>query len=66
MRLIHTATGQEAEIGDAVLSFRGHVGNIDEIHKPHKSSSSGHVTVGGHYNYVSVWGLKWIEREDRV
>lgn len=65
MKLIHRDNGMEAFVGDPVISFRGNCGRIKAIHPPHKSSSSGHITVGESYNYVSVWGLRWIEREDR-
>lgn len=72
MRLIHTATGEEAEVGDLVTSFRDENAIIKHFVPPHKPSSSGHVsityldrkTMPG-YNYVGVWGLEWIEREDR-
>ena len=71
MKLIHQGTNKEAKISDKVTDFRGEdTGTITYFSKPHKPSSSGRVTVtldNGHAveHYVSVWGLEWIEREDR-
>lgn len=74
MKLIHVADGRFAKIGDLVTSFRGAPGTISHFVPPHKPSSSGHISVkvsagapdsGASYNYVGVWGLEWIDREDR-
>lgn len=72
MKLIHTKTLKNVELGDLVTSFRGGRGIVKHFVPPHKPGSSGHVSVkvsGDHdreaYNYVGVWGLEWIDREDR-
>ena len=72
MKLIHTATLKPAEIGDEVTTRKGDTGIIKYFIPPHKPASSGHVSVAytdretmPGYHYVSVWGLEWIEREDR-
>lgn len=72
MKLIHTKTLQPVKIGDAVTSFKGDKATIAHFLPPHKPSSSGHVSVKytdrntmDGYNYVGVWGLEWIDREDR-
>ena len=72
VKLIHTLTLKTAEIGDKVTTLKGTRGTIAHFIPPHKPSSSGHVSVKfsdqntmNAYNYVSVWGLEWIDREDR-
>lgn len=69
MKLIHIRTGKEAKAGDLVTKDDGQQGVIDSFSKPHKPSSEGKVYVDTNVrkqeNYASVWGLKWIEREDR-
>jgi len=72
LRLIHLADDDTADVGDTVTSSKGDVGVITHFRPPHKPNSEGHVTValveglGSQYNYVSVWGLQWINREDRL
>jgi hypothetical protein len=63
---------REAKIGDPITDFRGTTGIISHCDPPHKPESTGHVSVmitgpGRRigYNYVNVWGLEWIDREDR-
>lgn len=70
MKLIHVKTGKEAKVGDAVKSFRGREAKIVSFEKPHKPSSEGYVNVIDEDNnkltyYAGVYGLKWIDREDR-
>lgn len=70
MKLIHINSLKNVELGDVVRSFRGDQGVVHHFVPPHKPSSSGHVSVrvDTHqemYNYVGVWGLEWIDREDR-
>ena len=47
-------------------SFRGEVATLKELHAPHKPSSEGHVTTTLGHHYVSVYGLEWVDREDRA
>lgn len=70
MKLIHIQSLEPVAVGDVVRSFRGEQGLVHHFVPPHKPSSSGHVSVraaGGteHYHYVGVWGMEWIDREDR-
>lgn len=71
MRLVHTSTGKEVQIGDSVVSFREEKATIVHITKPHKPASTGRVGVkfsgsGSVSEYFpGVFGLDWIEREDR-
>lgn len=71
MKLIHKSTGLEAKIGD-IVHFPSLVSpcRIAAFSPPHKPASEGRVTVldwnNNYYErYVSVFGLKWIDREDR-
>ncbi len=71
MRLVYDNTGIEVKTGDVV-----HIDDVPHyvvsFNKPHKSSSSGKVSVkemtdkgfSAEY-YVSVIDATWIEREDR-
>lgn len=70
MKLIHLATKKEAKVGDLVKTRDGELAKLTYFTKPHKPSSEGKVSV--EYSdgvrreyYVSVFGLEWIEREDR-
>lgn len=66
MKLVHKDTGKEVEVGDTVTSFRGDFATVRFFQKPHKPSSSGKFTTGGGFEYyVGVFGLEWIDREDR-
>ena len=71
MRLVYKVTGKEVKVGDIVTTFRGDKCEVKYFRPPHKSSSSGKVTVqleGSNLSmeyYVSVIGAEWIEREDR-
>jgi len=73
LRLIHEASGIRAHVGDFVGNKRNNeVRFISYFREPHKPASEGKVSTQVTYgdsssreNYVSVWGLKWIEREDR-
>lgn len=73
MRLIFEATGEEVKVGS-----RCKVNGVDHVvtyfRPPHKPSSSGKICVKlaqqssintGREYYVSVIGVKWIEREDQ-
>lgn len=72
MRLIHKKTGLEIGVGDIVALDNQQV-KILHAPKPHSPASSGKVTVmirdnlGEHEvtYYAGVFGLEWIEREDR-
>lgn len=75
MRLVYEATGEEVKVGDKVTTAGGEEVTVAHFAKPHKSSSSGKVTVEYKAEsdsrfafrefYVSVIGAKWIEREDQ-
>jgi hypothetical protein len=65
MKLIHLNTGLPVVVGDTVFNFRGEETTVVSFVKPHKPDSSGHVTTGLGYHYVGVYGLEWIDREDR-
>ena len=69
MKLIYTDTGKEVRVGDRVELISGLV-TVTHFRPPHKSSSSGKVTVrfpdGSCVEYyVSVIGAKWVDREDQ-
>lgn len=68
MRLVHRRTGVEVKVGDPVVSKGGREGRVTFFREPHKPASEGKITVSDCMGerYVSVWGLQWIEREDRV
>jgi len=75
MKLVYTKTETEVKVGDVVnIGEEDEVENVEVIHfrEPHKSSSSGKVSVKyvdhdwSREFYVSVIGAEWIEREDRV
>jgi hypothetical protein len=59
-KLINEKDGSEVKIGDKVVSFRGEETIVMHKHPPHKPSSSGHITTGLGYHYVSVYGTKWV------
>lgn len=73
MRLVHEATGAEAQIGEVLTDFRGYKMRLISIEKPRSPASTGRVYVreldadhdytSGYY--PSVFDLEWIEREDR-
>lgn len=71
MKLIHKHTGLEAKIGDVVRFPKdARPCRILYFKKPHKPASEGHVTVADwngqtHERYCGVFGLEWIDREDR-
>lgn len=72
MKLIHLSTLETVKLGDFVTDFRGATGRISHFVPPHKPGSTGHVSVSidgpgerEGYNYVGVWGMEWIDREDR-
>lgn len=72
MKLIHKATGVEVKVGDAVKNSRGETGTIEGWVRPRHTASEGQIGViraGMNvplYNYASVWGCEWVEREDRA
>ena len=77
MKLIYTLphgknikVGQEVKVGDKALTFRGEPVTVEYFVPPHKSGSSGKVTVkdteGNMREYfVGVIDAEWIDREDR-
>jgi len=74
MKLVYIKTLKPVELGDLVENFRGAKGIVKHFVPPHKPSSTGHISVkvatdgpgeGEAYNYVGVWGMEWIDREDR-
>lgn len=70
MRLINKQTGKEVYAGDTIQDPDGNDVMVINCSKPHKPASSGKIVVSGVDNqayerYVSVFGLEWIEREDR-
>lgn len=72
MRLVYKATGKEVKVGDIATMRDGNQCEVKYFRPPHKSSSSGKVTVKevgcscDMEYYVSVIGAEWIEREDRA
>lgn len=72
MRLVYKETGEEVKVGDVVTLSNEKKCKVAYFRPPHKTSSSGKVTVQfgeDKFNcmeyYVSVIGAEWIEREDR-
>lgn len=75
MKLINRLTGQEVKVGDTVYDVRdGDEYTVDFFREPHKACSEGKISVkqtgaeeyfSSMEYYVSVFGLEWIEREDR-
>ena len=65
MRLVHEETGKEIEIGQKVMSFRNEEFTVLSIEKPHKPSSTGRIYTEAGGRFPSVYGCKWIEREDQ-
>lgn len=71
MKLVYKDTNREVKVGDSVILFDGTVGKVTYFRPPHKSSSSGKISVrlnGDSFDseyFVSVIGAEWIEREDR-
>ena len=57
--------GQEVQLGDKARTFRGEEVTVLYFRPPHKSGSSGKITVDNGYGeseyYVGVIGAKWIE-----
>ena len=65
MKLVRDINGLEVKVGDKVVNPDGKATIISYIEKPHKPAASGRVETGLGFHYVSVYGLEWIEREDR-
>ena len=57
VKLVCLSTGDEKNIGDTVLSFRGEERVITSMAPPHKSSASGYVNNF----YAGVYNLKFVE-----
>ena len=57
VKLVCASTGDERNIGDEVMSFRGDLVTIDSMNPPHKSSVSGYVNNF----YAHVYNLKFVE-----
>ena len=57
VKLIDVNTGNEVNIGDKLVDFRGGESEARYFEPPHKASSSG--KVNGYY--ASVYGLKYVE-----
>lgn len=73
MKLIFIETGNEVRLGDIAHTFRGEKVKVVGIDQPHKSSSTGRVTVefsdgdrGAQSFFPGVIEAKWIDREDRA
>lgn len=72
MKLIFSKTRNEVKLGDLANTFRGEIVTVVGIDQPHKSSSTGRVTVkfsdgeSARSFYPSVIDAEWIEREDRA
>lgn len=70
MKLIYIKDLRPVEVGDPVTNFRGQTGIVKHFLPPHKPASTGHISVDcgegvEAWNYVGVWGMEWIDREDR-
>ena len=74
MRLVYKDTGEEVKVGDVITREDRRQYQVVYFREPHKSSSSGKVTVrapdegshsGGMEYFVSIIGAHWIEREDQ-
>ena len=70
MKLIYIKDLRPVSVGDLVTDFKGRKGIVKHFVPPHKPASSGHISVElagtmDGYNYVGVWGMEWIDREDR-
>lgn len=71
MKLVYKSTRQEVKIGDRITLSNGDEVTVTFFREPHKSSSSGKVSVEQdairwtNEYYVGVIGAEWIEREDR-
>jgi hypothetical protein len=64
--LVYKETGQPVRIGDEVTLRDGEIVTVASFRPPHKSSSSGHVTVklaNGNVMeyYANVISAEWIE-----
>lgn len=63
--------GKRVEIGQEVKTRKGDKYSVDTITLPHKSSSTGFVTIKDHANgslhtyYPSVIGAVWVGRTDQ-
>lgn len=75
MRLIDIETQENIAVGSIVTMPKDRNGIewiVVYMPKPHKPASSGKVTcrkMGTNEQveyYAGVWGLEWIEREDRL
>jgi len=66
MRLIHKKTGKEVAVGDKITSFRGEETTVQFFREPHAARSSGKVvTAEDREFYVGVYGMEWVDRDDR-
>lgn len=76
MKLIHEATGEPAKIGEMLTDRDGQQAKLLSIREPHSPASTGRVYVEWDAEdeddrfrqeyFPSVFGLEWIEREDRT
>ena len=57
VKLVCLSTGDEKNIGDEVMSFRGDLATITSMNPPHKSSASGYVNNF----YAGVYNLTFVE-----
>ena len=57
VKLVCESTGDEKNIGDTVLSFRGDLVTIGSMQPPHKESASGYVNNF----YANVYNCKYVE-----
>lgn len=73
MRLVHKKTGEPVKAGDKITSFRGEEAVLVDKYKPDASNALGRVYVRWSDGpedvqigfYPSVFGLEWVDREDR-
>ena len=70
MKLIYNKTGVEVKVGDIATDFRGDLRTVTFFREPHKSSSSGKISLlnaDGRTSecFVGVIDAAWIDREDR-
>ena len=66
MILIHESSNLTVERGDSVVDFRGVAGTVMGWAEPHTVASTGRIYVDEGSSFPSVYGCKWIDREDRA
>ena len=66
MKLIHERSNLTVERGDSIVDFRGIAGTVTGWAEPHNVASTGRIYVDHCVLFPSVYGCKWVEREDRA